>query len=151
MKNQFRTCFTIILIASLQTVFLSSNAQNASKNPSITGTYIYELEGQEGMCIITKMHYTFVLTAKDRKPFQGSEPSETEKAAAFSSTIADGGTYKFVGAGKVLAHRLYSTNPQLVGKEFTFEYEFDGDLLKYWVLQEDGSRGPMGKARRISK
>lgn len=151
MKNQSKTCLAIILIATFQILCFSPNAQNSSKSPSIIGTYIYELDGQEGIAILTKTHCTFIITGKNRKSFQGSEPSEAEKAAAFTSANADGGTYKFVGPSKVTVHRLFSINPQLVGTEFTFEYEFEGDICKYWVLQEDGKRGPLGKARRIAK
>ena len=151
MKNRFKTCLGIILFALFQMLCVSPKAQNSGKSPSIVGTYIYELEGQEGMCIITKTHFTFVLTDKARKSFEGSEPSDAEKAAAFTGASSDGGTYKFVGPSRVSVHRLYSINPQLVGKDFTFEYQFEGDLCTYWILQEDGSRQPAGKARRIAK
>ena len=151
MKNRFTTYLGIILFALFQMLCISPKAQNSSKSPSIVGTYIYELEGQEGMCIITKTHFTFVVTDKARKSFEGAEPSDAEKAAAFTGASSDGGTYKFVGPSKVTIHRLYSINPQLVGKDFTFEYQFEGDLCNYWILQEDGSRGPLGKARRIAK
>jgi hypothetical protein len=126
-------------------------AQEAQKSPSIVGTYKYVLEDQEGMSIMTKTHCIWVLSDKNRKPFQGTEPTEAEKAAAFTSAFADGGTYKFVGPSRITVHRLFSTNPNLVGKEFTFEYEFEGDLCKYWILQSDGSRGTMGMARRVEK
>jgi hypothetical protein len=151
MKKQFKTCVTIILIASLQTIYFSSKAQNASKSPSMIGTYIYELEGQEGICIVSKTHFVWVITDKSRKPFQGGDPSESEKAAAYTGANADGGTYKFIGPSRITIHRLFSVNPALVGKEFTFEYEFEGELCKYWMLEADGSRGSMGKARRIEK
>lgn len=126
-------------------------AQEAQKSPSIVGTYIYVLEGWEGMSIWTKTHFIAVLSDKNRKSFQGTEPTESEKVDAFTSANADGGTYKFVGPSRVTAHRLFSTNPNLVGKEFTFEYEFEGDLCKYWILQSDGTRGTMGMARRVEK
>ena len=73
-----------------------------------------------------------------------------QKVATFASSFADGGTYEFVGPSRITVHRLFSTNPNRVGQEFTYEYEFEGDLQKYWILQPDGSRGPMGMARRVA-
>ena len=150
MNKSFKTCFCIFFIAFLQMPF-SLKAQNTGKSPSMIGTYLYELDNQEGICIVTKSHFIWLLSDKGRKSFQGSEPSDAEKAAAYMSTFADGGTYKFVGTSRITIHRLFSTNPALVGQEFTFEYEFEGALCKYWILEPDGSRGTMGKARRIEK
>jgi hypothetical protein len=151
MKKQFKSCLVIILLALTQMLSVSLIAQDSRKSPSILGTFIYELDEQEGMCIVTKTHFVWVLTGKNRKPFQGAEPTEAEKAAAYTGTNSEGGTYKYVGPSRITIHRLFSTNPGLVGKEFTFEYEFEGELCKYWILQSDGSRGPMGKSRRIAK
>jgi hypothetical protein len=50
-------------------------AQEAQKSPSIVGTYMYVLEGQEGMSILTKTHCIWVLSDKNRKSFQGTEPT----------------------------------------------------------------------------
>jgi hypothetical protein len=138
------------MASSLALAFLIY-AQEAQKSPSIVGTYKYVLENQEGMSTWTKTHCIWVVSDKNRKSFQGTEPTESEKADAFTSADAGGGIYKFVGPSRVTVHRLFSTNPNLVGKEFTFEYEFDGDLCKYWILQSDGSRGTMGTARRVEK
>jgi len=139
-----------LMASSLALAFLLY-AQDAQKSPSIVGTYTYVLEGQEGMVIWTNTHFIWVLSDKGRKPFPGTEPTEAEKAAAFTSAFADGGTYKFVGPSRITVHRLFSTNPNLVGKDLTFEYEFEGDLCKYWILQPDGSRGVMGMTRRVEK
>ena len=109
------------------------------------------LENREGMAIFTKGYMVYHLSDKNRKSFQGTEITDSEKAAAFSSAIAEVCTYKFVGPSRITVHRIFSTNPSLVGKEFTFEYDFDGDLFKYWVLKPDGSRGTMGTSKRIEK
>lgn len=125
---------------------------NSSKgSPSVVGTYEYVLEDMEGMCIITEAHIIWLLSNKRWKPFQGEQPTDAEKAAAFDGSFADACTYKFVGPSRITVHRLFTTNPNLVGQEFTWEYEFEGELCKYWVLQPDGSRGPMGMARRVRK
>jgi uncharacterized DUF497 family protein len=61
-----------------------------------THEYELELEDQEGMVIWTDTHFIWVLSNKDRKPFQGDQPTESEKAEGFSSAVADGGSYKHV-------------------------------------------------------
>jgi len=121
----------------------------AEDTPSLVGTYVYELEDEEGMVIWTETHFIWLLNSKTRIPFKDEEPTESEKAVAFTSLTADGGTYTFSGPSRITVHRFFSSVPNLVGTEFTFEYEFDGDLIKYWIIQSDGSRGPMGKARKI--
>jgi len=151
MNKLFRTCMWPCLMAASLALTSSLDAQEAQKSPSIVGTYKYVLEGQEGMTIWTETHFIWVLSDKNRKPFQGEQPTEAEKAAAFGSVFADGGTYKFVGPSRITIHRLFSTDLNLVEKEFTFEYEFEGDLIKYWILQPDGSRGTLGTARKVEK
>lgn len=121
------------------------------ESPSVIGTYEYVLEDMEGMCIITETHAIWVLSNKKRKPFQGEQPTDAEKAVAFDSAGAAVATYKFVGPSRITVHQLFSTNPNNVGTEFTWEYEFERELMKYWILQPDGSRGPMGKVRRVRK
>lgn len=123
----------------------------SKESPSVVGTYEYVLEDLEGLCIYTETHVIWLLSKKGRKSFQGEQPSDAEKAGAFDSSFADVCTYKFVGPSRITGRRLFSTNPTLVGKELIWEYEFEGELCKYWVLQSDGSRGPMGTTRRISK
>jgi hypothetical protein len=122
----------------------------AEDSPSLVGTYIYELEGAEGMNIWTETHFIWLLTSKARMPFKGDEPTETEMASAFTSLTADGGTYTITGPSRITVHRLFSSDPSLVGTEFTFEYEIDGNLVKYWVIRPDGSRGPEGRSRKIN-
>lgn len=125
--------------------------QAQGQGPSVVGTYEYVLEGQEGMTIWTKTHFVWVITPKGRKPLEMQNASDSAKAAAFSGVVAGAGTYEFVGPSRIRIHRLYSSNPNLVGKDFTFEYEFKGDLCHYWILNPDGTRGSMGTSRRISK
>lgn len=124
---------------------------SSQESPSVVGTYEYVLEDMEGMCIYTETHVIWLLSNKKRKLFQGEQPTDAEKAAAYDNAFADVSTYKFVGPSRITGRRLFSTNPSLVGTELTWEYEFEGELCKYWVLQPDGSRGPMGAARRLKK
>lgn len=151
MNKRIRFYVWPCLVASSLVLAFFLYAQDAQKSPSVVGTYEYVLEGQEGMVTWTETHFIWVLSDKNRKPFQGTEATESEKAAAFTSAFADGGTYKFVGPSRITVHRLFSTNPNLVGKDLTFEYEFEGELCRYWILQPDGSRGSMGMTRRVEK
>ena len=50
---------------------------------------------------------------------------------------------------KAIVKLLYTQNPNEAGTSFSFEYELDGDEISYWVLNEDGSRGTEGHARRV--
>ena len=120
------------------------------QSESIAGTYEYVLDDREGIAVLTETHFGWIVTEKNRSSFSSESPTDAEKADAFSSTIAGAGTHKLVGPSRVTAKWLYNVNPSAVGKEFTWEYEQDGDTMKYWVLQEDGSRGPMGRSRRVS-
>jgi len=116
-------------------------------SPSVLGTWEYLLDDQEGFCIYTETHVFWILVNKGRKPFQGDQPTEAEKAEAFTESFADACTYTFTGPSRVAIHRLYSTHPHY--PDFTFEYEIADDIMKYWPLRPDGSRGPMGMARRL--
>ena len=145
-QSQIRT-FPWIL-ALVLAFFLASLVQ-AQENSSIVGTWKYELEDREGMAIWTDTHFIWLLSNKGRKSFQGDQPSESEKAEAFNNASADGGTYKHIGPSRITVHRLFSTVPNMPGTDFTFEYELEGDLIKYWEIQPDGTKGTMGKARRV--
>ena len=118
--------------------------------PTLAGTWEYLLDDREGMSICTDTHYLWILVSKERESFQGDRPTEAEKASAFSSAYAEGGTYAYSGPTRVTHHRLFCTNPNLVGTEFSADNEFDGDLLRMWHLNPDGSRRAMvGMARRL--
>lgn len=116
---------------------------------STAGTYLYELEDWEGLAVLTETHFTWLLSRKGRSPFQGEQPTDAEKAVAFDGAFAEAGTYHHVGPSRITGVRLFSTNPNLVGTQITWEYEVEGDLHRYWVLQPDGSRGPMGTSRQL--
>lgn len=141
-----------MFVCLIVTVQSCNNAKVPEANDSpLVGVWEYELENEEGMCIYTDTHFIWVLSQKDRKSFQGDQPTESEKAEAFSSAHAYFNTYEHVGPSRVTVHTLFSTSPSSPGTEFTFEYEFEGDLMKYWIIQPDGTRGTMGKARRVKQ
>ena len=105
------------------------------------------LDDLEGLCTYTETHIFWILVNKGRKPFQRDQPTEAEKAQAFTDSWPDACTYISTGPSRVAIHRLFSTNPQ-VG-DCAFEYEMDGDMIKYWPPRPDGSRGATGMAKRL--
>lgn len=148
--KKFLVLFMFICLILIVQSCKNDKTQEANDS-SIVGVWEYELENQEGMCVYTDAHVIWILSKKDRESFQGDQPTESEKAEAFSSAFSDCSTYEHVGPSRITVHRLFSTWPNLPGTEFTFEYEFEGDLMKYWIIQPDGTRGTMGKARRVKK
>jgi hypothetical protein len=74
MNKLIRSYVWTCLLALSLALALLLYAQEAKKSPAIVGTYMYVLEGQEGMSILTKTHCIWVLSDKNRKPFQGTEP-----------------------------------------------------------------------------
>jgi len=139
----------IISLFLLMVILGTTNALSQEQSPSIVGVYEYMLEGREGMSVFTKNHVIWILADKGRTL---SELSTTaDSANAFATAAGHAGTYEIVGPSTIKIHRIHSTNPNFVGRSFAFQYEFDGDVLKYWVLRPDGTRGSMGSARKIGE
>lgn len=126
---------------------MNNRTDYGQSSPSLLGTWEYLLDNQEGLCVYTETHVFWILVNKGRKPFRGDQPTESERAQAFTESFADACTYTFIGPSRVAIHRLYSTHPHY--PDFTFEYEIDGDLCRYWPLKPDGSRAEMGTSRRL--
>jgi hypothetical protein len=111
------------------------------------GTWEYLVDELEGLCIHTETHVFWILVNKARKPFQGEQPTDAEKAQAFTDAWADACTYTFTGPSRVAFRRVFSTHPN--APDFTFEYEIEGDLCRFWILGPDGSKGAMWKSKRV--
>jgi hypothetical protein len=43
----------------------------------------------------------------------------------------------------------YSLNPADVGKDYTADFEVQGDTMRWWFIGADGKRGEMDSARRL--
>ncbi len=147
MKRTFRittlVCFLLALcLASANSLLAQSSCQD------LDGAWEYVLENQEGQFIITGTHGMYLIVDKDRPQFENQPPSDTEKAKAYDSMEATAFTFTCEG-NKATVKFLYTKNPNAVGAGFSFEYEIDGDEETYWVLNEDGSRGTEGHARRV--
>lgn len=140
--------FTSIILVLLTSLCLQLHAQSPSSD--ITGVYRYLLEDAEGMGIVTPTHFIWVLADKDRHHFANSEPTEAEKISAFEAQNVAAGTWRFSGNQQATFTFTHHYNANQLGQSFTWEYEREGDLYRYWILGEDGSRGPLQQSRRVA-
>ena len=138
-----------INISFVLMLFFSFELQAQSPCEALTGVWKYELDDQEGMNIITPTHVIWVLIRKGREDFKAAEPTDEEKAAAFTALNASAGTWTCEGNRATITY-LFNKNPAFAGTSFDFEYEIEGNLTKYWIIQSDGSRGPMGKSWKVA-
>ncbi len=110
---------------------------------------MYEMEGRKAMNIITPTHGIWMNVAEDRVDFAGETPTQEEKAAAYDAFQATAGSWSCEGK-RCTFTRLFDKQMELAGTSFGFEYEVEGNLCRYWIIQPDGSRGPEGLARKLA-
>jgi hypothetical protein len=92
------------------------------------------------------------------------EPPGTGRAV--STAVGDKITFAYVlntgeaGAGEYTCEErdgkvraeftfLYHSDPSQVGSKPELEFEVDGDEMRWWFLNADGERGPVGAAKRV--
>lgn len=140
---------TLIQISAIL-LFLSPAllAQNTCED--LIGVWQYENVGRKGIYIMSPTHYIAITVNDSRIPFKGGEPTQAEKAAAFEALNFVAGTWTCSGNQGVL-HLDYAAIPELTGTSITYDYELIGNVEHYWVIQPDGSRGPLGKGRKIAE
>lgn len=144
MKNLlFKTQILILLAFSL-------NLSAQTSNSEILGVYQYQVEGIEGMSIISPTHFIWVISNKDRQPFSSADPSDEEKAEAYDALNIAAGTWEETGDRRIKFTYTHHVNASLIGQSFEWEYKKEGDQFNYWILQEDKSRGPQQQSRRIA-
>ena len=80
----------------------------------------------QGFVVYSENHYGDAFTAKNRKLFQGSEPTESEEAEAYRSMMAASGTYTISGP-VVTRNEEFSRLPH--GSPQPFEFSIDGDQM----------------------
>lgn len=102
------------------------------------------------MGIVTATHFIWVLTQKDRQSFADEKPTEAEKVSAFEAQNVAAGTWEFTGKQRVVFTFRHHYDEKQIGQSFTWEYEQEGDLFRYWILGEDGSRGDLQKSQRVA-
>ena len=124
---------------------------------ALLGVWEYK-EPARGRAIITKLgdKYTMVyfqLTGRQMGPAGPATgaPTEAEKAAAYDALSGGASEYGCEGSGGKLRWKgrtLYSAKPE-TGPAWTLDMELAGDDARWWFLGSDGTRGPMGEARRV--
>jgi hypothetical protein len=122
-----------------------------SKKSSLTGVWKYELEGWEGMAIISPTHFIWLLTDKNRKPFSSATPTVSEKASAYEAINVAFGTWELETDSRGKNKILYASNPDTKGGFVRYDFEMKGDNFNYWVIQPDGSRSAPGKCRKLAE
>ena len=138
----------ILILASL---FLLSQVYAQEIPKALIGAWKYQLEDVEGMAIISPSHFIWVIYAKDRSSFFKSELIDSEKAKAFAATNVGGGTHQSVGDNRIKVTFTHHTRPQMEWTSFEYVYaDADGDLMDYWVIQEDGSKGPLMQSKKLA-
>lgn len=138
-----------ILLLTLVLV-LGFTLLSQSPPAEVLGVWKYQLETQEGMSIVTPTHFIWVITAKNRSDFQAENPSIAEKVKAYDAMNVAAGTVTYLGNKKIKFTYTHHSTPQLVGTSFEWTYEKEGDLLQFWIIQDDGSKGPQMQSKRLS-
>lgn len=138
----------LILPVLLLTLAVGMLAQPLPKE--ILGVYKYQLEDQEGLSIISPTHFIWVIYDKNRVSNSKASMSLADKVKAYNANNAAGGTHSYLGEKQVeFTFSIHST-PQNVGNSFVWTYEKKGDLLHFWILSEDGTKGPLMKSKKIA-
>lgn len=125
-----------------------SVAQSLPKE--VLGVYKYHLEGQEGLSIISPTHFIWVMLDKDRPHPSKDQLTTAEKAKAYDAMNLAGGTHAYLGDRRVKFTFTIHSSPQAIGSSFDWTYAVDGDLVSFWIIQEDGSKGPRMQSRKLA-
>lgn len=131
-------------------LFSSLHLQAQTANNDILGVHKYQAETFEGMSILTPTHFIWIINNKDRPSFASGEPTVAEKARAFESLNIGAGTWEATGKNRNKVTYTHHINHTLVGSSFEYEYEMEGDLNKYWIIQQNGERGEVNYSRKVA-
>ncbi|NET32487.1 MAG: hypothetical protein F6K19_10820 [Cyanothece sp. SIO1E1] len=124
------------------------NGQSLPKE--VLGVYKYHLEGQEGLSIISPTHFIWIMLDKNRSYSSMDQLSSAEKAKAYDAMNLAGGTHSYLGNQRVKFTFSIHSSPQAIGSSFEWTYAFDDDLVSFWIMQEDGSKGPLMQSRKLA-
>jgi hypothetical protein len=134
---------------------VAAGAEAATGNcDAVLGVWEYKAP-RRGRAIIAKLgnKYTFVFFQTTGEEPPATTPStDAEQAAVYETPYGGASEYTCEGTGGKLhwkGRTLYSAKPAEVGETWVLDMELDGDVARWWFLDEKGKRGPMGEARHL--
>ncbi len=92
----------------------------------LMGAWGIESDVYQENVVFSESHHGDAFVHKDRKLFQGSEPTEAEEAGAYRSMMAASGTYNINGS-VVTRNEEFSRLPH--GSPDFYEFSIEGDRL----------------------
>lgn len=136
----------------LLALFLAANMTLLAQSPpaEVLGVWKYQLENREGMSIVTPTHFIWIINHKNRSEDHKEERSQAEQIKAYDAMNVAAGTVAYLGNKKMKFTFSHHSSPQLVGSSFEWTYEKEGDLLQFWIMQDDGSKGPGMQSKKLS-
>lgn len=124
-------------------------AQNEPDCAALEGVWEYDLDTHRGLWFSKDGRYLWVMVGKERSELPDGELGLKEKAHAFSViNIAYGEISCDEKRGT--AKNIYAEIPAWTGNAFQFDFEIAEGRARYWVIQENGSRGPGGRTHKIA-
>ena len=115
----------------------------------LVGVWELVSDSRDGLHLFTESHYTMVQMTKNRKRYQGNEPTQAEEAEAFRTFSGRGGRYEVSGS-TVTFHRTIVRNPQAIDTERKYRFTIEGNRMNWVGIEPDGSRGPEMLWQKVS-
>ena len=133
---------------------VSANEAEPGSCEAVVGAWEYAEPSGKGRSVITAVgdKYTFAYIVNTGSDSSEGPATAEEKAARFDAFQAGANEYTCEERdGKLWweMKTLYHSDPSQVGSTLKLEMEVDGDDVRWWFLNADGERGPMGAAKRV--
>ncbi len=128
---------------------LLSNLNASSSCPELEGAWAYDLADHKGLWFHSGDRYLWVLVPKQELEFTHDTLSASQKAALFEGLNISSGKVYCDDSGGTIQHQFIK-DPGASGSRFSFDFERSGDRLKYWILDENGSRDIEGQAHKLA-
>lgn len=126
-----------------------SSAQSSTDCKVLEGVWEYDLEAARGLLFIGNGRYLRVRVPMDRTRFAANEPSIPEKATAYDGLDIGYGTLTCDNQ-RLNAFQVYAKDPAAEGVNFEFEFDIQGNKVRYWGIKPDGTRGPQGQSHKVA-
>ena len=95
-------------------------------NSLLVGAWEGGDETYHGLLLFTETHQLGLMVTKDRKPYKGDNPTETEELAAFRTLLTSGGTYSVSGSTLTLNQEYCKNEGE---GTIYFAIAIEGDML----------------------